>query len=370
MSVKISRRKTLAAGAASTGLLFGLPGSKADAGELAPVWGEDFLTPWSPPENVKRDITPGPTPIRLSCSAYSIRNTARRRRGTTGTQGTQAPGATAKPAPTLLPFGDQVKAVRDAGYTACESSSRDWTITPDSQIRELQDALKQYDVLFYGIHVVTNIIDPDTARAEANKKRIVLAIESAERLGLGFVLIHAGGRNPKNKDRPHIDNWTRATWEMSVNAVKDVLKMTSGSKVNLAMEAVNCCNNNTPQSHARLRQDVGDPRVKVCLDPTNMMHPGVFFRTTELLNLCFDLLGEDILYGHAKDSTWDSMSTAINERAILGTGNLDYETFLARLSRMKYPRALLIEHLPADQYPACKKYLEETAAKIGVKIYS
>jgi len=364
MSLKISRRKALAAGAVSAGLLVGSPSSKAYAGELAPVWGEDFLTPWSPPENLKRDLTPGPTPIRLSCSAYRISNTASRPRGLT-------PEEAAKlPEPTLTPFGDQVKEVRDGGYTAVESSSSDWTKTPDSQIRELQAALKQYDVLFYGIHIVTNIIDPDPARAEANKQRIVTGIESAERIGRDFVLIHTGGRNPKNKDRPHIDNWTRATWEMSVDAVKEILKRTSGSKVNLAMEAVNCCNNNTPQSHVRLRQDVGDPRVKVCFDPTNMMHPGVFFRTTELLNLSFDLLGEDILYGHAKDSTWDSMSTAINEGAVLGTGNMDYETYLVRLSRLKYPRGLLIEHLPAEQYPICRQFLFDTAKKVGVKIYS
>jgi sugar phosphate isomerase/epimerase len=157
---------------------------------------------------------------------------------------------------------------------------------------------------------------------------------------------------------------------MGVAATKRILRETSGSKVNLAFEAVNCCNNNTPQSHVRLKEDVGDPRVKVCLDPTNMMQPGVFFRSTELLNLCFDLLGEDIVLCHAKDSTWNSMSTAINEGATLGEGNMDYAQYLARLSHMKYSRALLIEHLPRDAYPPSKQHLVETAAKIGVKIYS
>ena len=97
---------------------------------------------------------------------------------------------------------------------------------------------------------------------------------------------------------------------------------------------------------------------------------GVFFRTTELLNLCFALLGEDIMLCHAKDSTWNRMSTAINEGATLGEGNMDYAQYFARLSHMKYPRALLIEHLPRDAYQPSKKFLEETAAKIGVKIYS
>jgi sugar phosphate isomerase/epimerase len=316
------------------------------------VWGDDFLTQWSPPANVKRDLTPGPTPIRLSCGGYTIRNTPRRE------------------GEAMVPFADQIKAIRDAGYTACESGSLDWLKTPDSQIRELQDALKQYDVVFYALHQWNNIIDPDTEKAERNQKTIIMAIESAERLGLGHIVLHTGGRNPKNKDRPHKDNWTRKTWEMSVKAVKRILNDTAGSKVDLGFEAVNCCNNNTPQSHVRLRQDVGDPRVKVMLDPVNMLHPGVYFRTTELLNLCFDLFGEDITYCHAKDALWDSMSTAINEGIVLGQGCMDYEQFLARMSRMKRTRPLLIEHLPMEQYPPSKAFVEETAKKIGAKIYS
>ncbi|MFC1693672.1 sugar phosphate isomerase/epimerase family protein [Candidatus Latescibacterota bacterium] len=352
MSKKITRRKAIATGTVSTGLLFGSSTSPIQAEPLPDVWGDDFLVQWSPPKNVKRDLTPGPTPIRLSCSGYNLSNT---------------PGRNSDK---ILPLGEQVKAIRDAGYTACESGSLNWIDTPDSQIRELQAALKQHDVLFYAIHQWRNIIDPDTNRAERNIRGIIQAIESADRLGLKFIVLHTGGRNPRSKDRPHKDNWTKETWDMGVNVIKRILKDTAGSKVNLGFEAVNCCNNNTPQSHKRLREDVGEPRVKVLFDPVNMIHPGVYFRTTELLNLCFDLLGEDIMGCHAKDCLWNSMSTAINEGIVLGQGCIDYEQYLARLSHLKYPRALLIEHLPREKYPECKKYLEDTAKKIGVKIYS
>jgi len=47
---------------------------------------------------------------------------------------------------------------------------------------------------------------------------------------------------------------------------------------------------------------VGDPRCKVNLDSTNMVHLYNHFHTTELLNQCFDLLGENILGCHAKDT--------------------------------------------------------------------
>ncbi|MFC1650532.1 sugar phosphate isomerase/epimerase family protein [Candidatus Latescibacterota bacterium] len=352
MSGKISRRRAIAAGTVSTGALFASSTAAVSDNLLPDVWGNDFLRQWSPPKNVKRDLTPGPSPIRLSCAGYGI--SLRKRQGQND----------------IVPLGEQVKSVRDNGYTAVESSSMNWLELPDSQIRELRAALKQHDVLFYTLHQWQNILDPDPERAERNIRGIITGIESAERIGVENVVMHTGGRNPHNVSGPHKDNWTQETWNMGVAVTKRILKDTSGSKVNLAFEAVNCNNNNTPQSHVRLREDVGDPRVKVCLDPTNMMHPGVYFRTTELLNQCFDLIGEDIMFCHAKDSTWEGMSAAVHEGAVLGEGTMDYAQFLARLSRMKYPRAMLIEHLPNDQYPQCRQHLLDVAEKIGVKIYS
>ena len=347
MKRNISRRTALAAGAASTAAFLSTHPTPSQAVALDDVWGEDFLTQWSPPKNLKRNLTPGPTPVRLSCAANPLR----------------MPGEGQS-------FGDVVKSIRDAGYTACESGTRGFDTITDSQIREMNAALKQYDVEFYGFHIVINIIDPDKARAERNCKRIAEGIELAEHLGLKLVVTHTGGRHPKNKDIPHPDNWTKETWEMSVNALKQIMKDTSGSKVPLAVEAVNCCNNNNPESHVRLKQDVGDNRIKVCLDPANMLYAGTFFRTTELINQCFDLLGEDILYGHAKDKYWTEMMPSIVP-AVLGQGNgpYDYETYLVRLSRMKYPRCLLIEHLTREQYPPSRQFLLDTAKKVGVKIY-
>jgi hypothetical protein len=48
---------------------------------------------------------------------------------------------------------------------------------------------------------------------------------------------------------------------------------------------------------------------------------------------------------------------------------MDYEVYLTHLSRLKNPRPLLLEFLPAEQYPQAKKFIEDTAAKVGVKIH-
>ena len=57
------------------------------------------------------------------------------------------------------------------------------------------------------------------------------------------------------------------------------------------------------------------------------------------------------------------------QSAILGEGTMDFEVYVANMSRIKYPRVLLIEHLPWEEYARSKKCLEDTAARRGVKIY-
>lgn len=323
------------------------------------------MVQWTPPDNVVRDLTPGPQPIRISCAAYGFRIP---RAGGMGRRGGMQGGQDAQAQPQSI--GDVIKGIRDAGYTACECGGNTFRNATDSQIRELQAALKQHDVEFYTIHVWTNLTHPDPETQANNIQQYIDNIGDAERVGIPNIVMHTGGADGQSQDRPNAQNWSQWLWELAVANTKKVVAATPGSKIDLCFEAVNSHNNNTPQSHVRLKEDVGSDRVKVTLDPTNMYQPGTFFRNTELLNTCFDLLGEDIKYAHAKDSTWTSMVPGINEGSVLGQGVQDYEVYLAQLSRMNSPRCLLIEHLRgAEMYEQSYAFLKECAANIGVKIY-
>src|SRR5439155_11759873 len=119
MTNKISRRKLLA-GAVTTALA---AGSMTEAPAQAPqkkgtklpdVWGEDFLYQWSPPANVKRDLTPGSSPLRLSHIQM------------TSAEGTD--------------YGARFKGMRDGGWTACEVGSAQWLSRRlrDSEVREVK----------------------------------------------------------------------------------------------------------------------------------------------------------------------------------------------------------------------------------------
>ena len=344
MKPKITRRKVLAAGVASSALLYSSKKHDAEAWSLPDVWGEDFLPQWSPPDRITRDLTPGKSSIRLSCVAWGLRNA----------DGTNP--------------ADLVAGIRGAGYSAVEAGNGGWNLLSDSGARELKAALKQHDLLFYNIHVWTNVIHPDPEIRKKNQREVIDAVEKAEQMGIKFILTHTGSMADGKPSIAHRDNWSKKAWEMSVNSLKYILDSTSGSSVALAVEAVNTTSCNSPTSHGRLKQDVGSERIKVTLDPTNMLHPGNVFRTTELLNDCFTMIGEDIMYAHAKDVKWTEMLPGLNW-VVPGEGEMDYEAYLTHLSRLKHPRPLMLEFLQKEQYPQAQAFVRKTAKKVGVTIY-
>ena len=343
MEKKISRRGALVAGTAAAGFLAGSSGLEVRAKTLPQQWGGDFLMPWSPTGSTQKKLTPGNTPVRLSCSSYCLHYT----------QG--------------MDIAESVQSIKNAGYTAAEGNDN-WKHATDSEIRELNQVLKEKDLLFYTIHVCINNIHPDLTERRKINKRVAENVEAAERLGLSFIVTHTGSCADR-ATLPHRDNWTKETWDTSVKAIRQILNDTSGSKVSLGIEALNPCNINNPWAHVRLREDVGDPRVKVTLDPQNMINLNTYYRMTEVVNECFDLLGEDICYAHCKDVKLKDTMLPAFEWVVAGTGTEDFETYLVRLSLMKYTRPFLLEFLPKEKYPLAKKYIEETAKKVGVEIY-
>ena len=363
----ISRRNFFASGAAAGvtagamtlgagGALAQTPGQSAPARSAAgsatggpslpDVWGEDFLYQWSPPENLQRDLTPGTSTIRLA--------------GQTTPRFSNAEGTD---------YASYFRDYRAAGWTAVEAGSSQWLSRnmPDSEIRELKAALAANDVVFYGLHGAGNIIAPDPD-AERWQRHIIDTVGAAEEMGCELILTHSGSMYA-DRNWAHPKNWSREAWNRSVNALKRICRDTAGSDVKIAIEAVNTSAINNPWAQKRLREDVGDPRITCGLDITNMVHPRVAFRMTEYINTTFDLLEDQIAYVHAKDFVWNSMLPGMSW-AMQGTGNMDYETFLVRLSRLRTNPYVLVEFLqdPAE-YPMAQRNIRTIAQQVGVNIH-
>jgi len=332
MSPQPTRRQALKTGAAAAGLLAGIGRRRT-----ADAW------PPGPDENLVRDLTPGQTPVKLSAVL---------KRPASGS------------------IRDYVRSVRETGHTAAFVYPSYWNGLNEDDIRELSSALREFgiEVFEYGGYV--NMLHPDPATRQRFLKSLAASIETAERFDCRMVGTISGSRDPHPYGiNPHPDNWTRATWKLLVDGVRQVLRDTAGSAVVLGMEAQVTTNLDGPKAHKRLMEDVGDGRCAVNLDPVNMVNLGRYFHTTELIGECFDLLGESIYGCHAKDTyIWPDKQTVHIQEVCPGRGVLDYETYLVRMSRMKWPRAIHPEHLPDDQYPEADAYIRKVAERVGVRV--
>ncbi len=353
MKHAITRRNALVAGAAAASAVVTSCAQSEQQPHDHANETSDFLTPWSPDLHEPRDLTPGPTTIRL-CSWRHDCTLDYPQDGTSITE--------------------VVERIKAKGFSAGNAYSginrkNPWLTASEAEVRELKEACATNDVIFFDMHTVPYLIHPDLAERERQIAYVAEQCEAAERVGCPNVTTHVGTKSTESAVAPHPDNWRIETWRESVASLKEILRRTEGMQVKLIIEAVNMTAMNNPRAHKRLMEDVGSDRLKVLLDPINMISLRNYFRTTELINECFDLLGEDIIACHAKDTYVlpNQMSAYLTEVAA-GKGKLDYELYLARLGRMEWPRPLLIEHLPSDEeYEDAQRYIEETAARLGVK---
>jgi len=353
MSRTISRRQALATGAVATGAMIGSGCSQSNEQQTQTpsATSQSPANYWNPgpDKSLVKDLTPGSTPIRLG--GYIRRSDSKS-------------------------ITEVVKDLHDLGLRGAIATADDWHDAEDSVVREFIEAQNKYDVVIFEVGGYRNILHPDEAKRKEFIERLAFSLEAAERIGCQMVGTVSGSMSDigvEYVDNYNVnpDNWTIEAWNRLTDSLKEVLRLTSGLKAGLGIEAQVTTNIDGPKAHRRLIDEMGDPRISVNLDPTNMCHFYNYYHTTELINECFDTLGEDIHGCHAKDTfIFPHQQTVHVQEVCPGRGVLDYETYLVRLSRMKWSRTLLPEHIPADQFDEAYAYLRKVADRVGVTFLS
>ncbi len=272
---------------------------------------------------------------------------------------------------------DMIRRVKEAGYTAIKGArhpggnvGEPWHSMTPAERAEIKAICRKLDVVIYEVGGYTNLITPDEEKRKKNLAGLAHCLEVAESVGCPMVGTVAGCRDPRYLINVHPDNWSSATWNLLVKSIRQVIRDTAGMKAVIGMEAQVTTIIDGPRAHLRLMEELGNERVRVNLDPANMVSLHNYYHTTELIHECFDLLGENIMGCHAKDTyIIPDRQTVLVQEVCPGKGVLDYRAYLARMSRLAWPRALEPEHIADDEYPEAKAYIERVAKETGVRLY-
>ena len=97
------------------------------------------------------------------------------------------------------------------------------------------------------------------------------------------------------------DIWSEETWKARMAAVAEMAEVAEREGIDIAAHPLYFTPLKSVERCKDLLDSVGSPRLKILLDLVNMCEPYMYYRTTDLVNHAFDVLGEHIASVHAKD---------------------------------------------------------------------
>jgi sugar phosphate isomerase/epimerase len=236
-------------------------------------------------------------------------------------------------------------------------------------IRDFAAAFAKHDVVIAEVGRWFNLLDPDPAKRAANLKLVTDGLALAEAVGARCCVDTAGSYNPTVSSGPHPDNLSEKFFDAAVENARKIIDAVKPRRAKFCYEMMGWALPDTPDAYLKLIKAVDRQSFGVHLDPCNAINsPLKFYRNTELLNECFDKLGPWIISCHAKDLTWDAEMNVHFREVCLGTGALDYTTYLKRLAALPGDVPLMIEHMKdAEEYDRSRRHLMELGEKIGVR---
>ena len=222
-------------------------------------------------------------------------------------------------------------------------------------IEQVQNEMATRNITMSALSGTFNIIDPDLEKRRAGFRRLDVLAGASKALGTSILTFCTGTRNPASMWRAHPDNDTPEAWRDMIEAMAEAVQIAETHDVTLAFEPEVSNIVDSAQKARKLLDEIQSPHLKVTIDGANLFHKGQLPRMHEILDTAFNLLGNDIVFAHAKDLSRDG--EAGHDAA--GTGLLDYDHYVACLHKIGYNGALVLHSLTEAQAPECVAFLKE-----------
>lgn len=196
-----------------------------------------------------------------------------------------------------------------------------------------------------------NLIHPDPAMVDMGLKRLGVLATACRPMGTDLITLCTGTRDPDDMWRRHPDNDTPAAWRDLLRAVERAVEIAEAEDVCLGIEPEQANVINSASKARRLLDDFRSDRLRIVLDPANLIEWGDTSEVERVVEDAFDLLGNAITLAHAKDRDADGRFVAA------GRGVLNYDHYIAHLRRIHYRGALVLHGLSEAEVEPSVRFL-------------
>jgi len=205
-----------------------------------------------------------------------------------------------------------------------------------------------------------NMIHPDVQERENGLRKLGVLASVCHRLGTSVISLCTGTRDPGSMWRSHPDNDLPDAWDDIVTEMRKALKIAAEYDVVLAFEPEVSNVIDSAVKARRILDEMQSPHLKIVMDPANIFHKGELPRMREIIDEAFELLGQDIAFGHAKDLDRDGAAGHL----AAGKGLLDYHQYLSLISKVDFDVPLILHGLSEAEVDGCVDFLKSVMKEI------
>ena len=184
-----------------------------------------------------------------------------------------------------------------------------------------------------------NMIHPDPQVRQRGLDRLRVLAATCRDLGTEIITLCPGTRDPADMWRWHPDNASSQAWSDLLQVMEAALEIAEQERVTLAFEPERANVVNSALRGRELLDALPSPRLKVVIDPANLIVPAEVPQMRQVMSEAFELLGEHIVIAHAKDRGTDDTFRAAGE------GIVDYDHYLSLLQGIGFSGPLIIHGL-------------------------
>jgi len=223
---------------------------------------------------------------------------------------------------------------------------------PPETIDQIARATELRNIQIVAISATYNMAHPDQIVRKRGLSRLRILAKAAEKLGVETLSLCTGTRNRGDIWSYHPDNDTPEAWEAMRNSIFDALDIADSFDLNLAIEP-EAGNIARDAARARMLLDECDdhPRLRVILDPANIVDTDPLRPSAELIAEAVDLLGASTTMAHAKDSAGHGIVRPP------GQGIVPWEGFLRQLRKIGFNGPLMMHGFDEADVPGAIAYL-------------
>jgi sugar phosphate isomerase/epimerase len=199
-----------------------------------------------------------------------------------------------------------------------------------------------------------NMIHPDPALRAAGLARLGALLAAAAPMGTRLVTLCTGTRDPADQWRHHPDNATPQAWADLLAEMAKALDLAEHYGVDLGIEPERANVVRDAAQARRLIAELASPRLRIVLDPANLVEADDDAPWRDTIARAVDLLAPRIVMAHAKDRAAD------NAFATVGQGAVDFPHYLRCLRDAGFDGPLVTHGLDASEAPEVAAFLRRT----------